>query len=78
MQQAQQQQAQMQQQIFTMQAKLDKYKHDTELQFKYATESHNAAIDEAKIVGAATLELQREQQKFDNDSANQEAASNVA
>ena len=69
--QAMQQQAQMQQQIFAMQSQLDKYKHDTELSFKYDDARLKSEVEESKIIGQATLDLEREQLKFDNASAAQ-------
>ena len=64
--QAMQQQTQVQQQIFALQAQLDKYKHDTELVFKFAKERLDAEIEEAKLVGSATLDLERQQLVFEN------------
>ncbi len=63
-QQQQQMQAQMQQaqmDIFHLQQQLEKYKHDTDLAQKYQSDALKAEIEEAKIVGQATLDLQREQ-----------------
>jgi hypothetical protein len=70
-QQAMQQQAQQQQQIFAMQGQLDKYKHDTQLLFDYAKERLDAEIEEAKIVGTATLDLERQQLLFENQQKGQ-------
>jgi len=66
MMQAQQQQGEIQQQIFAMSAQLDKYKHDSELMYKWASDRLQSEIDEAKIVGAATLELEKQQKIFDD------------
>lgn len=73
-QQAMQQQAELQQQIFAMQAQLDKYKHDGDLSFKYNDARLKSEIEESKIIGQATLDLEREQLKFDNQAAAQETA----
>jgi hypothetical protein len=40
---------------------LDKYKHDSELQFKYFAEVLGAEVEEAKIVGKATTDLAKQQ-----------------
>lgn len=58
-QQDQQKQALMQQAIELEQirAALDKYRHDSDLQFKYWAEVLGAEVEEAKIVGSATTEL---------------------
>ncbi len=67
--QAEQQQQLMQQMqeqqtaIFHLQQQLEKYKHDTELLQKYQQSALDAEIEEAKIVGQATIDLQREQQR---------------
>jgi hypothetical protein len=60
-----QQAQQMQQQLAMAQLKLedqkqqlDKYKADKELEFKYWSESLGAEVEEAKIVGGATADLQ--------------------
>ena len=37
----------------------DKYKQDTELQFKYWSDNLSSEVEEAKIVGGATLELEK-------------------
>lgn len=66
LQQAQQAQQEQQNQIFAMQAQLDKYKHDTQIIFDYHKERLDAEIEEAKLVGAATLDLERQQLVFDN------------
>ena len=60
------QQSQQQQQIFALQAQLDKYKHDTQIIFDYHKERLDAEIEEAKLVGTATLDLERQQLVFDN------------
>ena len=77
-QQAVQQQVEMQQQIFAMSAQLDKYKHDTDLMYKWASDRLQSEIDEAKIVGAATLELEKQQQIFDDRAAVSNEAANAA
>ncbi len=48
----------------------DKYRHDSELQFKYFAEVLGAEVEEAKIVGSATTDLVK-QTKFNNNGANQ-------
>lgn len=73
-QQQQQEQTAMQQQIFAMQAQLDKYKHDGDLAFKYDDARLKSEIEESKIIGQATLDLEREQLKFDNQAAAQQTA----
>ncbi len=77
----QQQQAQMAQQmqqaqmdIFHLQQQLEKYKHDTELLQKYQSDALKAEIEEAKIVGQATLDLEREQAANKAAAAAQAAA----
>lgn len=73
---AQQQQIEMQQQIFAMSGQLDKYKHDTDLMFQWAKERLSAEIEEAKIVGEATLDLEKQQRVFeDRAEVSSEAAS---
>jgi hypothetical protein len=85
--QGQQQQAQQQQQILAavqqqqqqmeeIKLRLDKYMHDTELEFKYAKEGMEAEIEETKIVVDA--ELKQEQMEIDdqNADADRRAASN--
>lgn len=47
----------------------DKYRHDSELQFKYFAEVLGAEVEEAKIVGKATTDLVG-QTKFGNNGAN--------
>jgi len=74
---AQQQQIQFQQEIFAMQSELQKYTHDTELMFKWAKERLDAEIEEAKLVGAATLDLERQQQIFTNQAQQQKVSSNA-
>ena len=67
-------QSQMQQEMFALQAQLDKYKHDSELVFKYADSALDAEVEEAKLVGSATLQLQQAQDQFDQAAINQEQA----
>lgn len=57
--QIQMQMAQAQMALEGQKLQLDKYKTDTENQIKVWTERLHAEIEEAKIVGAATAELQR-------------------
>jgi hypothetical protein len=66
---------QMQMDIFTLQQQLEKYKTDSELLYKYRTDALDAEIEEAKIVGQATLDLQREQRSFTEAGDRQAAAS---
>ena len=79
-QQAQQQQEQQQQMqqaqmdIFHLQQQLEKYKSDSELSFKYFDSATKAEVEEAKIVGEATVDLQRQQQAAIERSAVQAAA----
>ena len=60
--------------MFALQAQLDKYKHDSELVFKYADSALDAEVEEAKLVGSATLQLQQAQDQFDQAAINQEQA----
>jgi len=73
---AQADQIQFQQQIFALQGELDRYKHDTELMFKWAKERLGAEIEEAKIIGESTLDLERQQLAFEN--AGRQQAGNIA
>lgn len=56
----------------------DKYKHDSELQFKYFAETLDAEVEEAKIVGKATTDLVTQTKfgggKSTNGSGNDNAA----
>ncbi len=72
-----QQQAQLQQQIYALGAQLEKYKHDTELLFKYADARLDAEMKEAEIVGSAVADIEKAQRQFDNKASQQEAASNA-
>ncbi len=75
---AQAQQAQLQQQVFLMQAQIEKYKNDTELAYKYAADSLKAEIEEAKIV-ADVASLNQKQAQFDSQAAQANArVDNVA
>lgn len=67
-------QQRMQAELFGLSKQLEKYMHDSELVFKYASDRLSAEVDEAKIVGAATTDLTREQLKFDNTANKQQAA----
>ncbi len=67
-QQFQQQQQRLQEQLFTLTQQLDKYKHDTDLRFQYDKEALDAEVEEAKIVGEATRDLELAQDKFENQS----------
>ena len=64
----------MQAELFGLSKQLEKYMHDSELVFKYASDRLSAEVDEAKIVGGATLELQKEQRKFDDKATAQASA----
>ena len=71
-QQAQQQQ-EMQQMMMQFGARLEeqkqqlqKYEHDTDLLLKWATERLHSEIEEAKIVGKATIELEQQQRQFES------------
>jgi hypothetical protein len=48
---------------------LDRYKHETELQFKKWEAALNAEIEEAKLIGAATADLQLEEARGRNQLA---------
>ncbi len=82
-QQQQEQQAkmeQMQAQMVQMQAQLEQAKlaedarqHDAEMSFKYADAELNAALEEAKISGQGTIEL--EKQRLVNEGRKQDTAS---
>ncbi len=72
-----QQQAQLQQQIYALGAQLEKYKHDTELLFKYADARLDAEMKEAEIVGSAVADIEKAQRQFENKASQQEAASNA-
>ena len=74
MQQMAQQMQQAQMDIFHLQQQLEKYKHDTELLQKYQSDALKAEIEEAKIVGQATLDLEREQAANKAAAAAQAAA----
>lgn len=79
--QMQKMQMQMQQQqtdIFHLQLALEKYKHDSELKFKYDDALLDAEVEEAKIVGQATLDLQRQQRDTAQAAAQQQEASRPA
>jgi hypothetical protein len=58
-QQQEQQLQQMQMQLAQSQLQLDKYKADQDTQFNYWKERLSAEIEEAKLIGAATQELNR-------------------
>ena len=58
MQQQQAQQAQLMQQMQQQAAAFEKYKHDSELQFKYYKEQLDAALEEAKTVGDAVKDFE--------------------
>jgi hypothetical protein len=60
------QQQDFQESVFALQSQLDKYKHDSKLVFDYAKERLDAEIEEAKIIGTATLDLERQQLAFEN------------
>jgi hypothetical protein len=59
------QQAQFQEKLLQIQAELDKYKHDTELKYKYWSDILDAEVDEAKIVGDAATKINLERVKQD-------------
>ena len=63
-----QKQAAQQQQLFALTQQLDKYKHDTELRFKYDDAALDAEVEEAKIVGQATVDLEAQQATFAQQS----------
>lgn len=54
---------------------LEKYQHDTELQFKYFAEVLGVEVEEAKIVGSATADLVKQQRVSNEQSGNGAAAS---
>lgn len=60
--------------VFYMQQFLDKYKADQETKFKYDDALLDAEIEEAKIVGEATLDLERQQQVFEQQALGAAAA----
>jgi hypothetical protein len=60
-QQMQMQQAQMQNDMMAMQAAFEKYKHDTDLALEYYKANLDSEVEEAKILGAATADLQKTQ-----------------
>jgi hypothetical protein len=45
--------------------------------FKWAKERLDAEIEEAKLVGTATLDLERQQQLFANQASQQQGAMNA-
>ena len=57
-----------------LQRGLDKYQHDTELQFKYFAEVLGAEVEEAKIVGSATSNM-LQTIRAGRERANEEKAS---
>ncbi len=48
-----------------MQKALDKYMHDSEMQFKYFAEVLGVEVEEAKIVGAATVDIKKAKREAD-------------
>ena len=60
--------------VFYMQQFLDKYKADQKTKYDYDNSALEAEIEEAKIVGTATLDLEREQASFDRQAAGAAAA----
>ena len=72
--QALQAQQQTQNQVFYLQQQLEKYKHDTDLVFKYFSERLKSEIEEAKLIGSATVELERLQAEFERAGQAQAAA----
>ena len=69
------QQTKMQADLFALDQQMKKYLHDSQLVFDYAKERMNSEVEEAKIVGNATLQLQTAQDNFDRAAAGQSAAS---
>jgi hypothetical protein len=67
-------QTQMQAELFGLSKQLEKYVHDSELVYKYASDRLDAEVEEAKIVGSSTLDLTREQLRFANQGNKQEQA----
>ena len=63
-------QQQFQQQLLQIQSTLDKYKHDTELRFKYWDAQLDAEIKEAEIVGDAATKINIE--RFKQDAKNEQ------
>jgi hypothetical protein len=68
-------QMKMQADLFSLEQQMKKYINDSDLVFKYADSRMKAEIEEAKIVGSATLQLQTEQDNFDRAAQGQAAAS---
>lgn len=54
---------------------LDKYKHDTEMQFKYWADVLKSEIEEMKVVGRATADLLAAQQRGDDGAGKSNGAS---
>jgi hypothetical protein len=67
-------QTQMQAELFGLSKQLEKYVHDSELVYKYASDRLDAEVEEAKIIGSSTLDLTREQLRFANQGNKQEQA----
>jgi hypothetical protein len=77
-QQAQMAQAQMQSDVMALQAAFEKYKHDSELALEYYKEQLGAEIEEAKILGKATADLQVAQLQGEINAAQNRASARAA
>ena len=62
---------QQEQQIEAMKAALEKYQHDTQLILDWAKARLDSEVEEAKIIGKATAELNQQQAEFDRQAAQQ-------
>ena len=74
MQQMQEQMMQMQQQLEMQKLELDKYKHDTELQYKYYDSNLDAEVDEAKMTADNLVKMEQINVQNVQPDADREAA----
>lgn len=61
-----------------MREALDKYKHDTEMQFKYWAEALGVEVEEAKIIGQVTSDLAQQQAEGNERSRTESAGEGPA
>ena len=61
-----------------MRIAFEKYRHDSETQFKYFAEVLDVEVEEAKIVGAATVDIAKARRVADEQSGNETTGNGAA